>query len=257
MPAAVLRRCRPGYRLTLEPSEVDADCCERLYDEARAATASGRPADAASKLEQALALWRGSPLADFTYEPFAQGAIAQLEELRVNCREELVEAQLALGHHAEVVRELETLIADHPLRERPRGQLMLALYRCGRQAEALDAYQQARHILVEKLAIEPNADLRALEQAILQQDPSLAAPSPSRGARPEHRRSGHPRLAAARLDTERTAGSGPGPTRQEAGDSAAENRRGRFRRPPRLPRAATLALGREQSRAHERHLARG
>ncbi|HSS62508.1 MAG TPA: BTAD domain-containing putative transcriptional regulator [Candidatus Limnocylindrales bacterium] len=170
----------PGYRLTLEPMELDADRCERLYGEARAATGSGRPGDAAAKLEQALALWRGPPLADFTYEPFAQGAIGQLEELRVSCREELAEAQLALGHHAEVVQDLETLIAENPLRERPRGQLMLALYRCGRQAEALDAYQQARHMLVENLAIEPSPALRALEQAILQQDASLSAPASSR-----------------------------------------------------------------------------
>jgi DNA-binding SARP family transcriptional activator len=174
----------PGYRLALEPTEVDADRCERLYAEARAATASVRPADAAAKLEQALTLWRGAPLADFTYEPFAQGAIAQLEELRVSCREELVEAHLALGRHVEVVQDLEALIAEHPLRERPRGQLMLALYRCGRQAEALDAYQQARHMLVEKLAIEPSDALRTLEQAILQQDPSLRAPPPSREQRP-------------------------------------------------------------------------
>ena len=173
----------PGYRLQLEPGEVDADRCERLYAKARAATASGRPAAAAEQLDQALALWRGSPLADFTYEPFAQGAIAQLEELRFSCREELVEAQLALGRNAEMVQVLESLIAEHPLRERPRGQLMLALYRCGRQAEALDAYQQARHMLVEKLGIEPSAELRALEQAILQQDPSLGAPVPSAAER--------------------------------------------------------------------------
>ena len=169
----------PGYRLTLEPMELDADRCERLYGEARAATGAGRPGDAAAKLEQALALWRGPPLADFTYEPFAQGAIGQLEELRVSCREELAEAQLALGHHVEVVQDLETLIAENPLRERPRGQLMLALYRCGRQAEALDAYQQARHMLVENLAIEPSPALRQLEQAILQQDASLSAPASS------------------------------------------------------------------------------
>ncbi len=179
----------PGYRLIVEPMEVDADRCERLYAEARAATAAGRAGDAATKLERALALWRGSPLADFTYESFAQGAIAQLEELRVSCREEFVEAQLALGHHAEVVQHLESLIAEHPLRERPRGQLMLALYRCGRQAEALDAYQQARHMLVEKLAIEPSATLRDLEQAMLRQDPSLSAPTPTQEPRPDVPRS--------------------------------------------------------------------
>jgi DNA-binding SARP family transcriptional activator len=168
-----------GYRLAIEVMELDSDCCERLYAEARAATAAGRPADALAKLDRALALWRGPPLADFTYESFAQGAIAQLEELRVSCREERVEAELALGQHAKVVQHLEGLIAEYPLRERPRRQLMLALYRCGRQAEALDVYQQARQMLVGQLAIEPSAELRELEQAILEQDPSLSSPSPS------------------------------------------------------------------------------
>jgi DNA-binding SARP family transcriptional activator len=167
----------PGYRMELALTEIDAGRCERLYSEARAANATGRPGDAASMLRESLDLWRGPPLADFTYEPFAQGAIARLEELHVSCREELLEAELALGHHARVVHDLEALIAEHPLRERPRGQLMLGLYRCGRQAEALDAYQQARHMLVEKLAIEPSAALRQLEQAILQQDPALSAPA--------------------------------------------------------------------------------
>ncbi|MBV8998896.1 MAG: winged helix-turn-helix domain-containing protein, partial [Solirubrobacterales bacterium] len=172
-----LETVSPGYRLVVDVTEIDADCCRRLYAEACAATEAGRPGAAEAKLVEALALWRGAPLADFTYERFARGAIAQLEELRVSCREELAEAQLALGQHAKVVQDLESLIAEHPLRERPRGQLMLALYRCGRQAEALDAYRQARHMLVEELAIEPSADLRVLEQAILRQDPSLAAPT--------------------------------------------------------------------------------
>jgi DNA-binding SARP family transcriptional activator len=183
----------PGYRLSVEPWEVDASRAERLLAEARAANASDRPADAAMKLQQALALWRGSPLADFTYEAFAQGAIGQLEELRVGCREELVDAQLALGRHAEVVPELEALIAEHPLSERPRRQLMLALYRCGRQADALEAYQQARHMLVENLGIEPGADMRALEQAILRQDPALSALGP----RDESRLSGRESVTSA------------------------------------------------------------
>ncbi len=168
----------PGYRFAVDAMEIDADRCERLYAEARAATAARRPADARAELDQALALWRGAPLADFTYEPFAQGPIAQLEELRVSCREELVEAELALGQHEKVVQDLEALIAEHPLRERPRGQLMLALYRCGRQAEALEAYHRARHMLIDELAIEPSLALRRLERAILDQDPSLGAPAP-------------------------------------------------------------------------------
>lgn len=187
----------PGYRLQLAALEVDAARCERLYSEARAANATGRPAAAATMLRESLDLWRGPPLADFTYEAFAQGAIARLEELHVSCREELVDAELALGHQASVVHDLEALIAEHPLRERPRGQLMLALYRCGRQAEALDAYQRARHMLVEKLAIEPSAALRELEQAILRQDPALSAPAPSGDERPSASGDGDRSLSTA------------------------------------------------------------
>ena len=121
--------------------------------------------------------WRGPPLADFTYEPFAQASIARLEELRLSCREELIEAELALGRHAEVIAELEALVREQPFRERPRGQLMLALYRCGRQADALDAFQQARRALVEELAVEPGSPLRELEQRIFAQDRSLMLPA--------------------------------------------------------------------------------
>jgi DNA-binding SARP family transcriptional activator/class 3 adenylate cyclase len=163
----------PGYVLELGMDELDADRFERLYDTARAALAAGRAEDALALLTEAHALWRGHPLADFTYEPFAQGAIARLEELRLNAREELIEAQLAVGRHEQVVAELEALVREHPFRERLRAQLMLALYRCGRQAQALEAFQQARRALVEELAVEPGEALRELEQAILRQDPSL------------------------------------------------------------------------------------
>ncbi|MBV8989951.1 MAG: AAA family ATPase, partial [Solirubrobacterales bacterium] len=168
----------PGYLLEIGPDEIDADRCARLYATARGALAAGEPARASALLSEAQTLWRGPPLADFTYEPFAQATIARLEELRISCREELIEAELASGHHAEILLDLEALVREHPLRERPRGQLMLALYRCGRQAEALDAYQQARRMLVEELAVEPGAALRELEQAILRQDESLLAPTP-------------------------------------------------------------------------------
>jgi DNA-binding SARP family transcriptional activator len=163
----------PGYVLELKVDELDADRFERLYDTARAALAAGRADDAVSALTQAHALWRGHPLADFTYEPFAQGAIARLEELRLNAREELIDARLAVGDHEQVVPELELLVREHPFRERLHRQLMLALYRCGRQARALEAFQQARRALVEGLAVEPGEALRELEQAILRQDPSL------------------------------------------------------------------------------------
>ena len=167
----------PGYVLELKLDELDADRFERLYELGRGALAAGRAEDAVANLTQAQALWRGPPLAEFTYEPFAQGAIARLDELRLNAGEDLIEAQLAVGRHEQVVSELEVLIREHPFRERPRGQLMVALYRCGRQAQALEAFQQARRALVEELAVEPGEALRELEQAILRQDPSLQAPN--------------------------------------------------------------------------------
>jgi DNA-binding SARP family transcriptional activator len=163
----------PGYVLELRADELDSDRFERLYETARAALAAGDAEEALALLRQADALWRGQPLAEFTYEPFAQAAIARLEELRINAREELIEAQLALGQHDQVVSELEAFVREHPFRERARGQLMLALYRCGRQAQALDAFQQARKTMVEELAVEPGEALRDLEQAILRQDHSL------------------------------------------------------------------------------------
>lgn len=170
----------PGYVLELGAEELDSERCERLYDRGRSALRAGDPGGAAALLESAVELWRGPPLADFTYEPFAQAAIARLQELRLSCREELIEAALALGRHAEVVSELEGLIREEPLRERPRGQLMLALYRCGRQAEALEAFQQARRMLVDELGLDPSPALQELEQRILRQDPSLEAPTPPR-----------------------------------------------------------------------------
>ena len=167
----------PGYVLELKADELDADRFERLYKTGCAALNAGRAEDAVALLSQAMALWRGPPLADFTYEPFAQGAIARLDELRLNAREELIEAQLAAGRHEQVVSELEFLIREHPFRERPRGQLMLALYRCGRQAQALEAFQEARRTLIEELGVEPGDALRELEQAILRQDPVLQPPT--------------------------------------------------------------------------------
>ena len=172
----------PGYVLELGVDEIDALRCERLYDGARSALAAGDAGRAAAMLADARGLWRGPPLADFTYEPFAQASIARLEELRLSCREELIDSQLALGRHAEVIADLEALVREQPFRERPRGQLMLALYRCGRQADALEAFQEARRALVEELAVEPGNPLRELEQRILRQDPSLMLPAPDHAA---------------------------------------------------------------------------
>jgi DNA-binding SARP family transcriptional activator/tetratricopeptide (TPR) repeat protein len=165
-----------GYELRLDPECLDSHRFERLVAEGRSELAAGRPQRAAAALEQAFSLWRGTALADLAYEPFAQREIARLEDLRVGALEQLVEAKLALGSHAEVISQLETLIAEHPYRERLRAQLMLALYRCDRQADALQAYQDARRTLVEELGIEPGERLRELERAILAQDPTLAAP---------------------------------------------------------------------------------
>jgi DNA-binding SARP family transcriptional activator len=144
-----------GYDLELDPERLDSHQFERLVDEGRSELAAGHPDRAAAALEAALAVWRGAPLADLAYEPFAQREIARLEDLRVGAFEQLVEAKLALGSHAEVISQLESLIAEHPYRERLRAQLMLALYRCDRQADALQAYQDARRQLVEELGIEP------------------------------------------------------------------------------------------------------
>src|SRR3954447_19026263 len=132
-----------GYLLRVQPGRLDAQRFEHLFAEGSRARAAADAAVAARLLHEALDLWRGSALAEFTYEPFAQAEIARLEELRVSALEERIEADLALGRHTVVMGELEALVRDHPLRERLRGQLMVALYRAGRQAEALEAYQAA------------------------------------------------------------------------------------------------------------------
>src|SRR5712691_4523514 len=158
-----------GYELRIEPGTLDVDQFERLLAEAKEAT----PSEAAAKLRAALALWRGPPLADFVYEPFAQAEIARLEELRMAALEHRVNADLALDRHAELIGELEALVAEHPLRERLRAQLMLALYRAGRQADALAVYREGRRALVDELGIEPSTPLQELERAILRHDASL------------------------------------------------------------------------------------
>jgi DNA-binding SARP family transcriptional activator len=160
----------PGYVLYVDPTELDLTRFEQLVAEARRAS----PESAAAKLRDALALWRGPPLGDLAYEEFAQAEIARLEEMRLGAVEQRLEADLALGRHAELVPELETLVARHPLRERFRYQLMLALYRSERQAEALQAYRQARQELSDELGLEPSESLKQLEAAILRQDPELA-----------------------------------------------------------------------------------
>jgi predicted ATPase/DNA-binding SARP family transcriptional activator len=163
----------PGYLLRVDEALVDAERFAELIQRARDAMGDRRADEARSMINDAIELWRGPPLADFTYESFAQGDVARLEELRLEGIELRVEAELALGQHVRLVGELEQLVLRYPFRERLRGQLMLALYRAGRQAEALDAYRAARRTLVDQLGIEPGPELQALERAILTQDEEL------------------------------------------------------------------------------------
>jgi len=163
-----------GYELRVDPERIDSHRFERLIVTGRRELAASRPERALSLLEEALSLWRGPALGEFAYERFAQPEVARLDELRVGALEELMEAKLTLGRHAEVVGALEQLIGEQPYRERLRAELMLALYRCDRQADALQAYQDARRTLVEQLGIEPGQRLRELEAAILTQDQALA-----------------------------------------------------------------------------------
>ena len=163
----------PGYRLRLAGGdELDVHRFERVVAAARTDAPSAR----SRKLREALALFRGEPLSDFRYEEFAASEAVRLEELRLTVVEEQIDAELELGRHAEVVPQLERLIVDHPLRERMRAQLMLALYRVGRQADALQAFQEARARLVDELGVDPGPALQRLERQILNHDPELAAP---------------------------------------------------------------------------------
>jgi DNA-binding SARP family transcriptional activator len=171
----VLVTRQPGYELHISRSDVDLYRFEAAVDEGRAALAAGRPRDARRTLQDALALWRGPPLADLTFEECLQADIARLEELRLTALEARFDADLALGHHADVIGEVEALASAHPTRERLRAQLMLALYRSGRQAEALEVYSQTRRTLVDELGIEPGRELRELQGRILAHDASLEA----------------------------------------------------------------------------------
>ena len=190
----------PGYVLEVEPDAVDAHRFEALLERARAATAAGDAAQAGRLLDEALALWRGAPLADLIDAPFAATALPRLEELGLSAREERIESELASGRAEELIPQLKALVAEHPLRERPRGQLMLALYRAGREAEALESYDAFRRTLSAELGIEPGEPLRRLHESILHRAPELGGPPPRpprRDAEPERRRRRGPLLAAA------------------------------------------------------------
>ncbi|HEY7146650.1 MAG TPA: BTAD domain-containing putative transcriptional regulator [Streptosporangiaceae bacterium] len=163
----------PGYRLVVAPGELDADRFEQQVSTGGEELAAGRPAAAAATLRAALALWRGSALSDIADFAFAQAEVARLEEARLAATEDLVDADLACGRHAALTSRLESLVAAHPMRERLCGQQMLALYRCGRQAEALQAYQDLRARLADELGIDPSPALCRLQEAILRQEPRL------------------------------------------------------------------------------------
>jgi len=176
LPDALVLTRRPGYVADVDPEHVDAHRCVRLVQEARRRADQNAPLDAIRLFEEALALWRGEPLAEFGDQEWARAEISRLTALRAAAIEERVNLRLVLGHHAELVPELEELTARYPLQERLHGQLMLALYRSGRQADALAAYQRLRNTLDDELGLTPSAELRTLEQGILRQDAKLTAP---------------------------------------------------------------------------------
>src|SRR5919108_4425644 len=181
-PTAPVRRAPTGYALDVDRDVVDAHRFEDLLRHARAALADQQTDTGAQDLDAALALWRGPALADHRFEPFAQLEIGRLEELRLEAIEERVGSELARGSDSDLVGELRALVAEHPLRERLRAHLMLALYRSGRQADALEVMREGRRMLVDELGIEPGPDLRRLEHMILAHDPELTLERPTRAA---------------------------------------------------------------------------
>jgi DNA-binding SARP family transcriptional activator len=220
----------PGYRLRLEAGELDLEHVETLLDRARTTRASGDARAAARDLREALALFRGTPLEDLVHAPFAQAEIGPLEELRFVALERRIEADLADGRAAELVGELEMLTARNPFRETLWAELMLALYRAGRQVEALDAFERARKILVEQFGLEPGQELKQLQSQILRQELSAEPGEPVRVA-----------AAAATPSDEPAHGPGAGPERPRSAP---------VRAPPQAPRGPPPA--REEDRALRR-----
>ena len=178
-----LKTVSGGYLLAVAPGELDADVFEARMEDGRRALDEGEAMRAAEVLREALGLWRGPALAEVAYEEFAQAEIRRLDELRLAALEARVEADLQLGRHAQVIGELEALVARQPAREQLVGQLMIALYRCGRQTEALEAYSRARQALVGEIGLEPGPQLRHLHEAVLRQDVSLEV-APALGSLP-------------------------------------------------------------------------
>jgi ABC-type transport system substrate-binding protein/DNA-binding SARP family transcriptional activator/streptogramin lyase len=226
----------PGYLLYVADGELDLHMFEQQVAAGRQALADSNPGRAAGLLREAESLWRGRPLADLESEPFAGLEARRLETLRIQAVEDRIDVELALGRHTVVCPELEQLVTEHPMRERLRGQLMIALYRCGRQADALQTYQEGRSLLVEELAVEPGPQLRKLQLAVLGQDSALDLPPPA--ARQDSREAMPPAAVApdvaadqSGVTTDQAAASRPGPgTRPRP-------------RPRRRIRRITLALG--------------
>src|SRR5262245_18372024 len=178
----------PGYVLQVEEGALDADRFHRLTRDARALVATGRQARAEAVYREALALWRGPPLADVAFESFAANEVEGLDEERLKALMDRIDCDLALGRHHELVSELETLVGQYQLRERLRAQLMLALYRSDRQADALAAYEDARRTLVDELGLEPSADLQAHQRAMLTHDAGLDPTAQAAREAPTRRR---------------------------------------------------------------------
>src|SRR4051812_42479624 len=172
----LVERVRPGYRLAVTADQTDIGRFTTLHQRARAERLHGDLVTAAQTLEEALGLWRGPALADVREAPFAEPEAVRLDELRLLAHEDFYDVRLALGQHEALVADLDAAVVEHPMRERFWGQLMTALYRCDRQAEALATYARARERLADELGIDPGKALQQLELAILQQDPALAAP---------------------------------------------------------------------------------
>jgi DNA-binding SARP family transcriptional activator len=184
--AARIRTHNPGYRIELSEGELDLALFNSLYEAGSAAIGSGLWQRGESFLGRALDLWRGTPFADVPSEVLRRGEVPRLEQIRLQAQEWRLEAQLHLGRHEEVVPHLQGLITAFPLRERLHEYLMLALYRCGRQADALAAYQGVRRILIDELGVEPGPGLQLLQQRILVRDPQLGATAAPGPAGPGH-----------------------------------------------------------------------
>jgi SARP family transcriptional regulator, regulator of embCAB operon len=207
LPEGMLVTRSPGYAIEISPDAVDVMRFERLLDRGQAALAAGSSKTASELLSEALSLWRGPALDEFD-EPFAALEARRLEELHLAAVENRIDADLELGIGTSLIGELEALVARHPLRERPRSQLMVALYRAGRQVDALAGYREFRQLLSDELGIEPSPAVRHLEQRILQHDPTLDAPVSERPERV-------PRLVRARAVLQGTvAWSNPCPSPQ-------------------------------------------